>query len=196
MSSKQTNKQTQQTNRGILVAHVLQTTQLNYFHMSERTQVLISSCLTSFTISHAWNQSPPWLYTFKCAFYCRILFYLRDQNILSQSSSDLIKFEFKSIVLFLKYFSGWRTLTRNWNSSDPHNSLETQTAHNYNFKVYPVVRGRTLFRRRKRALRWNNWESQTARQIHKFRKLPQYRSLSSEASCHISVDDNKTKQLQ
>ena len=104
------------------------------------------------------------------------------------------------ILLPLKSFKGWILSglwwTLDWRGTEtavtPHNSLETQTAHNYNFKVYPVVRWRAMFRSRKCALRWNNWESQTARQIHKFRKLPQYRSLSSEASCHISVDDNKT----
>ena len=40
----------------------------------------------------------------------------------------------------------------------------------------------------------NNWESQSARQIHKFRKLPQYRALRTKATRHISVNDDQKQQ--
>ena len=42
--------------------------------------------------------------------------------------------------------------------------------------------------------RCNNWESQSARQIHKFRKLPQYRALRTKATRHISVNDDQKQQ--
>ena len=73
-----------------------------------------------------------------------------------------------------------------------YNSLETETAHNYNFKVNRAVPDWHCLE--EESARCNNWESQSARQIHKFRKLPQYRALRTKATRHISVNDDQKQQ--
>ena len=73
-----------------------------------------------------------------------------------------------------------------------YNSLETETAHNYNFKVNRAVPDWHCLE--EESAHCNNWESQSARQIHKFGKLPQYRALRTKATRHISVNDDQKQQ--